>query len=138
LALIAGGLFFDAFDTYMAGGVLGSLVKEGVSNVDLNAAFISAGTGGMAIGAAASGVIEDRLGRRYAYQTNLAIFGLAALASTFAPSTTWLIALRFIQGIGLGSEIVIGYAMLSEFVPPLVRGKWAAALALAANGALFV
>jgi putative MFS transporter len=138
LALIAGGLFFDAFDTYMAGGVLGSLVKDGTSNVDLNAAFISASTGGMAIGAAASGLIGDRLGRRYAYQTNLAIFGLAALASTFAPSMNWLIALRFIQGIGLGGEIVIGYAMLSEFVPPAVRGRWSAALALAANGALFV
>lgn len=138
LALIAGGLFFDAFDTYMAGGVLGSLVKEGTSNVDLNAAFISATTGGMAIGAAVSGVIGDRLGRRYAYQANLAIFGLAALASTFAPSMHWLIALRFIQGIGLGGEIVIGYAMISEFVPPAVRGKWAAALALSANGALFV
>jgi putative MFS transporter len=138
LALIAGGLFFDAFDTYMAGGVLGSLVKDGTSNVDLNAAFISASTGGMAIGAAASGIIGDRLGRRYAYQTNLAIFGLAALASTFAPSMTWLIVLRFVQGIGLGGEIVIGYAMLSEFVPPAVRGRWSAALALAANGALFV
>jgi putative MFS transporter len=138
LALIAGGLFFDAFDTYMAGGVLGSLVREGTSNVDLNAAFISASTGGMAIGAAASGVIGDRLGRRYAYQANLALFGLAALASVFAPSMNWLIGLRFIQGIGLGGEIVIGYAMLSEFVPPAVRGKWSAALALSANGALFV
>lgn len=138
LALIAGGLFFDAFDTYMAGGVLGSLVKEGTSNVDLNAAFISASTGGMAIGAATSGFIGDRLGRRYAYQANLAIFGLAALASTFAPSMSWLIGLRVLQGIGLGGEIVIGYAMLSEFVPPSVRGKWSAALALSANSALFV
>jgi hypothetical protein len=73
LALFAGGLFFDAFDTYIAGSVLGSLVKEGTSNGELNATFIPTSTGG--IGAAASGAIGDRLGRRYAYQTTLPIVG---------------------------------------------------------------
>lgn len=138
LGLIAGGMFFDGFDVYLAGGVLGALVKDGMSDLDQNAAFISATFAGMTVGALTAGILGDRFGRRFSYQSNLAIFGLASLAGAVAPSMGWLIVLRFVMGIGLGAEIVIGYAMLSEFVPPTVRGKWAASLAFVANSALLV
>ncbi|MGZ5835946.1 MAG: MFS transporter, partial [Xanthobacteraceae bacterium] len=36
---------------------------------------------------------------------------------------TWC---RFVQGLGLGAEIVVGYSTLTEFVPPKSRGKWLA------------
>ena len=45
----------------------------------------------------------------------------------------WLIAARFASGIGLGAEIVIGYATLVEFVPAARRGRWAALLSLITN-----
>jgi len=37
-----------------------------------------------------------------------------------------LIACRFVQGIGFGAEIVVGYSTLTEFVPPKTRGRWLA------------
>ena len=138
LFLIAGGMFFDSFDIYLAGGVLGALVAEKWSDVGQNANFISMTFVGLTIGAAAAGIIGDRLGRRFAYQANLLIFGFASLAAALAPSMTWLIAARFVAGIGLGAEIVLGYASLIEFIPPAVRGRWAAYLSLLTNSALFV
>ena len=36
---------------------------------------------------------------------------------------------RFIQGLGLGAEIVVGYSTLTEFVPPKTRGRWLAFMA---------
>ena len=39
-----------------------------------------------------------------------------------APMTGWLIAARFVSGVGLGAEIVVGYATLLEFVPPGPEG----------------
>ncbi|MEP7030521.1 MAG: MFS transporter, partial [Pseudolabrys sp.] len=33
-------------------------------------------------------------------------------------------ACRFVQGLGLGAEIVVGYSTLTEFVPPKSRGRW--------------
>jgi putative MFS transporter len=138
LGLIGGGLFFDGFDVYIAGGILGALTKAGFSNGGLNAAFVSATLAGMAVGAGLSGLMGDKLGRRYAYQANLGIFGLASIAGALAPSMNWLIAFRFIMGIGLGAEIVISYGMLAEFVPPAVRGKWAAGLALTGSVALVI
>ena len=49
----------------------------------------------------------------------------------------WLIAARFVTGIGLGAEIVIGYATMLEFIPPTYRGRWAALLSLVTNFGLF-
>ncbi len=52
------------------------------------------------------------------------IFGLASLAAAFAQDMTQLIICRFVQGLGLGAEIVVGYSTLTEFVPPKSRGRW--------------
>src|SRR5215469_16096597 len=57
------------------------------------------------------------------------IFGLASLAAAFAPNIYVLNGLRFIMGLGLGAEIVVGYGTMTEFVPPQTRGKWMAFMA---------
>ncbi|MCP1847277.1 MULTISPECIES: MFS transporter [unclassified Bradyrhizobium] len=138
MALIGAGMFLDAFDIYLAGGVLGAVLKEGWSTLELNAAFVSATFVGMTIGAWCSGILGDRFGRRFSYQMNLAIFGLASIAAAFAPNMIVLIGLRFIIGIGLGAEIVVGYATLTEFVPASSRGRWIGLLAVITNFSLFV
>jgi putative MFS transporter len=40
-----------------------------------------------------------------------------------------LIVCRFVQGLGLGAEIVVGYSTLTEFVPPKTRGRWLSMMA---------
>jgi putative MFS transporter len=130
-------MFLDAFDIYLAGGVLGAVLKEGWSTLQLNATFVSSTFIGMTLGAWFSGILGDRFGRRFTYQVNLAIFGLASIAAAFAPSMTVLIACRFIIGIGLGAEIVVGYATLTEFVPASSRGRWIGLLAVITNFSLF-
>lgn len=137
LGLIGAGMFLDAFDIYLAGGVLGAVLKEGWSTLQLNAAFVSATFVGMTLGAWFSGILGDRFGRRFTYQVNLAIFGLASIAAALAPNMTALIACRFVIGIGLGAEIVVGYATLTEFVPASSRGRWIGLLAVITNISLF-
>ena len=137
LALIGAGMFLDAFDIYLAGGVLGAVLKEGWSTIELNAAFVTATFIGMTLGAWLSGILGDRYGRRFSYQVNLAVFGLTSLAAAFAPSMQALIAARFVIGIGLGAEIVVGYATLTEFVPASSRGRWIGILAVITNLSLF-
>ena len=138
LSLIAGGMFLDAFEIYLQGSVLATLVASGWSTPAMNANFISSTFAGMVVGAWFAGVFGDRFGRRAAYQVNLLLFGLASLAGAAAPGMGWLIVARFFMGIGLGAEIVVGYVTISEFVPPLSRGRWGAGLAVITNSALFV
>ncbi|MGV7240583.1 MFS transporter [Caballeronia sp. M23-90] len=137
LWLIGGGMFLDSFDIYLAGGVLGALSRSGWSSMTLNAAFLSSTFIGMLIGAFTAGLLGDAYGRKFTYQFNLAIFGIASIAGSLAPSMNWLIACRFFMGLGLGAEIVVGYGSIGEFIPPAVRGKWSAYLSLITNSALF-
>ncbi len=138
LTLIAAGMFFDSFDLYLAGGVLGALIHSGESTLSLNAMFISATFLGMMIGAWFAGTLGDRFGRKFTYQFNLMIFGLASLAGAASPSMSWLIGARFVMGLGLGAEIVVGYGTLSEFVPARHRGRFATLLNAIINASLFL
>jgi MFS transporter, putative metabolite:H+ symporter len=122
--LIGAGMFFDGFDIYVAATVLGATFKSGFSTMSQNAQFMSVTFVGMMLGSFLTGFLGDRYGRRFTYQANLAIFGFACLASAFAPSMAVLILLRFVMGVGLGAENVVGYSTMTEFVPPQARGKW--------------
>jgi putative MFS transporter len=128
--LVGTGMFFDGFDIYVSATVLGILLKTGFSNLGLNALFVSLTFFGTMIGSIVTGYLGDKYGRRFTYQANLLIFGLAALGAAFAPSMGVLILLRFIMGIGLGAENVVGYATMTEFAPARSRGKWLALVAV--------
>src|SRR5579872_114541 len=127
-ALVGAGMFFDGYDLYVAGGVLASLIQSKFSTLPQNLQFISLTFVGMTIGALVTGFVGDKFGRRFTYQINLLIFGLASLAAAFAQDMNQLIICRFIQGLGLGAEVVVGYSTLTEFVPPATRGRWLASL----------
>jgi len=124
LRLIGLGMFFDGFDIYLGATVLGTTLRSGFSTLGENAAFVSSTFLGMMLGSLVTGFLGDRYGRRFTYQANLAVFGLASLAAAFAPNMAVLIALRFIMGLGLGAENVVGYSTMTEFVPPAHRGRW--------------
>src|ERR1700728_2840477 len=128
-ALVGAGMFFDGYDLYIAGGVLASAVQTKFSTVPQNSLFISLTFVGMTLGALITGFIGDRFGRRFTYQINLLIFGLASLAAAFVQNMDQLIICRFVQGLGLGAEIVVGYSTLTEFVPPKTRGRWLSMMA---------
>src|ERR1700741_3182310 len=123
------GMFFDGYDLYVAGGVLASAIQTKFSTLPQNLQFISVTFVGMTIGALITGFVGDKYGRRFTYQINLLVFGLASLAAAFAQDMTQLIVCRFVQGLGLGAEIVVGYSTMTEFVPPKTRGRWLAFMA---------
>lgn len=129
-------MFFDSFNIYLTGGVLGALLHSGWSDMGMNATFISATFVGMVIGSLAAGFAGDRFGRRFNFRFSLLIFSVASLGAAFAPTMMWLIGWQLIMGIGLAAEIVIGYATLTEFVPPAQRGRWGALLSLITNSAV--
>jgi putative MFS transporter len=124
--LIGAGMFFDGVDIYLASSVLAATTQTGFSTPAQNIQFISLTLVGMTIGGLVTGFLGDRFGRRFTYQFNLLVFGLASLAAAFAQDMNQLIACRFVQGIGFGAEIVVGYSTLTEFVPPKTRGRWLA------------
>lgn len=138
LWLIGAGIFFDTFDVNIQASILGALIFSKWSTLHLNAVFISVTFAGIAIGAALAGALGDLMGRRFAYQFNLLLFGLISILAAAAPSMGWLIVMRGIMGIGLGAEYVVGYSLLSEFMPPAHRGRLISIVGVASMAAAAV
>src|SRR4051812_16327035 len=81
--LVGAGMFFDGYDLYVAGGVLAATVQTKFSTIPQNLQFLSLTFVGMTIGSLVTGFLGDRYGRRFTYQINLLIFGLASLAAAY-------------------------------------------------------
>lgn len=128
--LVGLGMFFDSFDNTLSGSVLASLLKIGFSTLELNSIFLSATFVGLAIGAALAGWMSDRFGRCFAFQFNLALFGLLAFCCAFAPSMPVLIGIRAVMGIGMGAEYVMCYGLIVELMPAAKRGRYLGILGL--------
>lgn len=126
MALTSAGVFVDAMDVYLAGGVKSTLAETGFATNEQTAAFLSAGFLGLFIGSLIAGLIGDKLGRRKAFQFNLLLFGFATILGALSPNMTFMIAMRFFVGLGLGSELVTSFSMINEFAPVARRGHWCA------------
>ena len=124
ITIIVGlGLFFDLFDVFLA-GVLSTVLtssfglSQQVLPLVLGSSFL-----GMFIGAAFMGGIADRYGRRPAFLINLGIYSLFTLVGAFSINAAMLVLTRFIAGIGIGAEMPLSDAFLSELLPAKHRGR---------------
>jgi putative MFS transporter len=124
LLILSGlGWLFDSMDTGLVSFVLARLKTEWTLTPDQMAAIGSAGLVGMLLGGAIAGSLADRFGRKAVFQATLLIFsvatGLCALAWGFAS----LLLLRLLVGVGLGGELPVAAALVSEFAPARHRGR---------------
>lgn len=61
------------------------------------------------------GPVSDMVGRKPPLYFGLVVFMLAALAASLAPSIGWLIAARFVQGIGACAMMAIPRAVVRDY-----------------------
>jgi EmrB/QacA subfamily drug resistance transporter len=69
-----------------------------------------------------AGIAADRVGRRTMLLWGLAVFGLAGVASAFAPDTAWLIGLRALAGVGAAATFPVTLSALIDAYPEERRG----------------
>jgi MFS family permease len=133
LLVIGAGLLVDGLDVYLTSGVAGALVTQGVASLRQVALLAAATTVGLGLGGFSCGALADRLGRRPTMRWTLLVVIIGSMGAALAPTIPALLAWRFVTALGLGGETVLAYAMLGEFLPPAVRGRWLARLALLSN-----
>lgn len=118
------GWMFDALDTGIIAFIMTTLVKDWALTPAESGWIVSIGFIGMALGAVFSGGLADRFGRKTVFATTLLIYSLATAACAFAPNLTWLLAFRFIVGLGLGGQLPVAVTLVSEYIPAHVRGRF--------------
>jgi MFS family permease len=112
--LMMASILVEAWDLYSIAFVL-IFVKEQYNPGALELGLAAAGTqGGALIGALIGGWLSDKIGRRVMFLSTMIMFIVLALAQAVVPSMTWLIIIRFLLGIPLGSDISTGYTYIME------------------------
>ena len=126
IALVSLGTFFDLYDIFVVAYIGAALQQSGFLSLKQFSVFVASGFLGMFFGTIFFGMGSDRWGRRVAFITLLLIYSVFTLAGAFAPSAGWLIATRFFAGLGIGAEIVVIGAYVTELVPSHARGRYVA------------
>ena len=71
------------------------------------------------------GKLSDLFDRKLLVQTGLVIYVSGSILAGLSQSTSWLIACRVLQGIGVGGLTALVQVILSDLVSPRERGRYA-------------
>src|SRR6266568_4587622 len=112
--LMMASILVEAWDLYSIAFVL-VFIREQYHPDPLLLGLAAAGTqGGALIGALFGGWLSDKIGRRVMFLATMVMFIVLALAQAFVPSVGWLVVIRFLLGVPLGSDISTGYTYIME------------------------
>lgn len=125
-AVIATAWLADQVDVALLSFLMGALtVYFHLTPVQIG--FLASMTfAGQLAGNVLVGVASDRFGRRITFQISMIIWGIASFLAAGAWSLASLMVFRFLIGLGVGGEAPVAQALVSEFVPANVRGKYIA------------
>ncbi len=117
-----GGLLFG-YDTGVVSGAL-LFLHTSFSNVTAFDKELVTGLllGGAAVGAFGAGRLADRIGRRSVILITAVVFVAGVLGAAFSPTLWFLIVMRFVIGLAVGSASMAVPLYISEVAPPRVRG----------------
>jgi MFS family permease len=119
------GVFCDGYDLSSVGIVL-PLILASFGNVKLSslesASLAASALLGSTVGALVFGALAQA-GRKRFYGFDVLILGVTAVAQAFAPNLAWLIALRFLLGIGVGADYVLSPTIMAEHANRKDRGR---------------
>ncbi len=79
---------------------------------------------GYILGSYLNSSVADIVGRKSGIFWATALFTFGSLATVFSFSLTWLVAFRFITGMGIGAEIAAIATYIGEMSPAPVRGRY--------------
>ncbi len=117
-----GGMLFG-YDIGVISGAILFIKRDFSLSSGMEEIVVSSVLLGSLAGAAAGGILADRLGRRKLLIITAIVFGLGAIGAALAPDTAWLIVARVIAGAAIGVASFVAPLYISEIAPVDIRGK---------------
>lgn len=123
IAIIAGlGGFLFGYGTGVVAGVILFLHQAFALNNRMQGVFVAVALAGAAIGAASSGMLADRFGRRRILWVTAALFILGSILAALAASVVGLFLGRALLGVAIGLTSTVTPLYLAEITAPERRG----------------
>jgi putative MFS transporter len=120
------GYFVDIYDLLLFSIVRKpSLASMGVAEADLLSQgefLLQVQMTGLLVGGLIWGIMGDKRGRLSVLFGSILLYSLANIANGFVTTVDQYAVLRFIAGIGLAGELGAGITLVSESLPPRLRG----------------
>jgi sugar porter (SP) family MFS transporter len=120
VAALAGLLF--GYDTGVISGAILFIKDQFSLSAAVEEAVVSAVLLGAVIGAAFSGSLSDRFGRRRTIIVTAFLFALGALGAAFSESIIYLVVFRLMIGVAIGVASYTAPLYISEISPAEIRG----------------
>jgi sugar porter (SP) family MFS transporter len=117
-----GGMLFG-YDIGVISGAILFIKTDFALSSGMEEIVVSSVLLGSLAGAAAGGMLADRLGRRKLLIITAVVFGLGAVAAALAPDTAWLVVARIVAGAAIGIASFVAPLYISEIAPVGIRGK---------------
>ena len=128
----------DGFDFQSTSFALPLLLKEFKITPTQAGAIGSLTNFGLLFGALIAGPVSDRFGRRPIFQWALFLYAFGTFLSAIAPSYTFLLAARFVTGLGIAGEFPVVATLLAEYSPKRLRHIFCGSYALGYSFGWFV
>jgi MFS transporter, putative metabolite:H+ symporter len=122
--IVGSATFFDAFDALSLAFVLPVLVRQwSISSAQVGW-LISIGYLGQFVGALIFGGLAERFGRIRSVAWATALMSIVSLACATAGNFSSLLALRLVQGVGVGGEMPVAAVYINELSKAKGRGRF--------------
>jgi PHS family inorganic phosphate transporter-like MFS transporter len=117
------GFFTDAYDLFIIGVASTLIAKQWHLSASQTGLINSMTLLGAFLGASVLGRLADLVGRKRIALFDASMMLVFALASAFAPSFGFLVAFRFLLGLGVGGDYPVSAVLMSEYANRRDRGR---------------
>jgi len=122
--IMGSATFFDAFNSLSLAFALPILIRLWNISPGQSGFLIASSYAGQLAGALAFTWLAEKFGRIPSATSGIAIMAVMTLACAIAGSFSVLLACRFVQGIGIGGEMPVAAAYISELSRARGRGRF--------------
>jgi len=124
ICLTAGlGGFLFGFDTAVISGAINFLRVQFHLSAVMEGWLMSSALVGCVLGAAASGWLADKFGRKKILLISALLFIISALWCAVASTAALLVIARIVGGVGVGFAAMVAPMFISELSPANMRGR---------------